>query len=646
MKNNYITAFTKYILALSVIAILIQSCSQQSKLEQPSPDLQTIQENQALSEVPLLLEKAKYSVSPIKEQMLIQASHTLIKHNDYQQAADILQIINTKNLNTDYLAIYHFHQTEILLSKQLTEKALEWLDLYVNPEKTSLENQIRYSKLKARALAHNGEYLASAKERIFIGPLLQSEQRKINNELIWITLSQLETPALEKSYQQESNPNVKAWIELVYINKAFQSDIDAQSKKFDAWISEWKQHDAASALPETISQIQKAAKNRPKKIAILLPESGPLSKSAAAIRQGFMLEYYQALTNGSFTPEIRFYDSSDNALKKLLPPASENEAINLENAFLLLYKKAISEGADLIIGPMNKEYISALEQQAKITTPTLALNYSKDEITKRTAHPLLFQFGLAPEDEITFISEQTFLRGYKNVAILSPEGPWGERLAQTFAQQWNAIGGKVVNTTSYKDERSISPAIKNLLNIDKSEQRFNRLYRYSENQAIFFARRRQDIDFIYLISSPEIARQVMPTLSFHYASDIPVFSSSSIYDGKHNDKDKDLNRLIFTDIPWMFEPQKQQKITEVWPYFDYRYARLVGMGSDAYQLSFQLNILKASERNKLYGATGILTLDETSKIRRQPALARFYGSQPKSFPVLINQRFTESYGYF
>lgn len=637
---------TKYFLLVSTVVILLQNCTQQTKLEQRLPGVQTIQENLLLAEVPRLLKEAKISSSPIKEQTLVQASHTLIKHNEYQQASDILQNINIENLNTDYLAVYHFHQTEILLSKQQTEKAIEWLDLHVNPSLVSLENQIRYSKLKAKTLVHNGQYLSSAKERIYIGPLLPLEQKKTNNELTWITLSQLETHELETSYQNENDPNVKAWIELIYINKAFQNDIDAQSLKFDAWANEWKLHDAASALPETISQIQKAVKERPKNIAFLLPESGPLAKSAAAIKQGFMLEYYQALNKESFTPEIKFYDSSDNALKKLMMPVNENESINLENAFLLLYKKAISEGAEFIIGPMDKDHIAVLEQQVKITTPTLALNYSKNEINKKSAHSLLFQFGLAPEDEIAFISEQAFLRSYKNAAILAPEGPWGERLTQTFAQQWSATGGKVVSTVSYKDERSISPTIKEMLNIDKSEQRFSRLYRYSENKALFFPRRRQDIDFIYLVSSPEIARQIMPTLSFHYANDIPVFSSSSIYDGKHNEKDKDLNRLVFTDIPWMLEQQKQQQMTEIWPHFDYRYARLVGMGSDAYQLSFRINILKASSNNKLYGATGILTLDENSKIRRQPALARFYGSQPKNFPIIINQRFTETYGLF
>ncbi len=625
--------------------MMFQSCSQQTKLERVSPTVKTVEEDLQLSDIPKLLEDAKNSESPTKDHILIQAAHTLIKYGDYQQAIDILQTVNIQNLESEYLPIYHFHQTEILLSKQQATKALEWLDTNVNPAQISLENQIRYGKLKAKALSHNGAYLLSAKERIFIGPLLHTEQKKINNELIWITLSQLETQELEKSYQQELDPNIKAWLELTYINKAFQNDIDTQARKFDAWMSEWKQHDAAGALPETINQIQKAAKNRPSKIAFLLPESGPLSKSANAIKQGFMLEYYQALNKSNPTPEIKFYDSSDDALKKLLITSDKDES-NLDSAFLLLYKQAISEGAELIIGPMNKEYISVLEQQPKITTPTLTLNYSKDDSLKGSSHELLFQFGLAPEDEIFFIVEQAFLRGYKNVAILSPEGVWGERLAQTFTQQWNYLGGKVVSTVSYNDESSISSSIQQMLNIDESEQRFSRVNRLSDFKALFFARRRQDIDFIYLVSSPEIARQIMPTLSFHYASDIPVFSTSSIYDGKYNAQDKDLNHLIFTETPWMTEQQTQQQLIEIWPHFDYRYSRLTGMGSDVFQLSFRINILNASERNKLYGATGVLTLDKNSRINRQPVLARFYDSRPKSFPTLINQKFTEEYENF
>ena len=65
---------------------------------------------------------------------------------------------------------------------------------------------------------------------------------------------------------------------------------------------------------------------------------------------------------------------------------------------------------------------------------------------------------------------------------------------------------------------------------------------------------RDDIDFIFSIGTSDDLKQIKPKLDFYYAENIPVFSTSHIFNGITNSqKDKDLDGIIFCDIPWLFD---------------------------------------------------------------------------------------------
>ena len=65
---------------------------------------------------------------------------------------------------------------------------------------------------------------------------------------------------------------------------------------------------------------------------------------------------------------------------------------------------------------------------------------------------------------------------------------------------------------------------------------------------------RDDIDFIFSIGTSDDLKQIKPKLDFYYAENIPVFSTSHIFSGVINSqKDKDLNDIVFCDIPWLFD---------------------------------------------------------------------------------------------
>ena len=71
-------------------------------------------------------------------------------------------------------------------------------------------------------------------------------------------------------------------------------------------------------------------------------------------------------------------------------------------------------------------------------------------------------------------------------------------------------------------------------------------------------RRRQDTDLILLAANAAAGRLLKAQLKFHNSGDIPVFSTSTVnsFDGRSN---VDLNGVMFTDTPWLIDPQPWPK---------------------------------------------------------------------------------------
>ena len=169
-----------------------------------------------------------------------------------------------------------------------------------------------------------------------------------------------------------------------------------------------------------------------------------------------------------------------------------------------------------------------------------------------------------------------------------------------------------------------------LLGLTSSEHRYQTLKRVIGRAAEFEPRRRQDLDFIFVVARPLKARQLVPQLKFHRSGDLPIIATSHAYAGYENSQqDIDLNGLIINDIPWVFDSLAR---------LDSAYAvlqtenpsnsfnaliRLYALGADAYRLTNQLNSLRRSSSLGIQGATGTLSVDELGYIRRKLQAGKF-----------------------
>ena len=177
-----------------------------------------------------------------------------------------------------------------------------------------------------------------------------------------------------------------------------------------------------------------------------------------------------------------------------------------------------------------------------------------------------------------------------------------------------------------------------MLDVDASEDRASNLRRIVGQSFEFTPRRRQDIDFVFLLGNQTQARGINPTLAFYYAEDIPVYSTSHVYEyGDSRMESIDLNGIRFCDIPWklnLADPSQQQMQT-LWPTSRTNLAPFYALGVDAFRLYPRLEQMKRRPDEKIYGSTGILSLNSQNILIRQLLWAQFSNGSVITSPQVV-----------
>lgn len=570
-----------------------------------------IQEQEALVTKPLIrndqpeqmVELYQHPTLPSSEEQNLQRLHaieTLIQAGDSATAKHNADAINPAELLPEQRSWLNLLYAQILLSSGEAEQAIESM-AQIQPQQLSLDNQIKYFQSQAFAYTLTGNLLDSVKSRIELHQLLTApDELEKNQGAILETLNLLPDTAL----QTNQTDVLAGWMSLSHILK------NINQPDFNAQLSQWRAtFPAHPANLSFLDQPQGAPENTnlsPKSIALLLPDSGTFAQAGKAIRAGFMAAYNHADT--SSRPAIHFYDSEQ------LAPAT-------------LYNQAVSEGAQLIIGPLAKEQIQSLADTTAMNIPVLALNHIPG-LQKNQ----LYQFSLSPLDDADQITRKARSDGHQKVLLLVPENAPGKRIANYLMEDWQNQEGTILETQTYNPkETDFSTPIQKLLNLDESEQRYNKILALIPGIK-YTPRRRQDADAILLSAHSAEARSINPQLQFYQASDIPVYAMPTVYTGQVNASlDADLNKITFCDTPWLFNKGYQGELgmdalQETWKQFPNSYLRLIAMGIDAYNLAMHLSSLEIESYS---GATGNLSLTDDQRIKRKLMCAKFIDGQPE-----------------
>jgi outer membrane PBP1 activator LpoA protein len=607
---------TSTLLSLSLILSLFISACATSPEQRPDNAAQVSRSN--AESIQQLLIDAEASPSPLREQQQLQAASLLLQEKQAGLAEQILlSIIPSQLPATDYARLMSL-MAKLYIQRGEYEQALSSIDspqLIQTMDTLAMEQQLVLNQLRASVFALVGSHLASAQQRIYIDPLLDADAQQKNREAIWRSLMLVSIDELKQYLPTAFGEDYRGWIELALIAKDNQSDLDAQLALLNDWQARLANHPAAKKLPGGLEIIRELAENRPQKIALLLPTTGKLAHFGKAIRDGFIASLLQTQNRGGQVPALKIYDTE----------ASDN--------FITLYQQAVAEGAEMVIGPLDKQRLRLLFDEVDLPVPTLALN----RVENYGIPPQqLFQFGLAPQDEASQIAEIAFLDHRKNAMIIAPQGTWGDKVSLAFSQRWESLGGKVLARSTFTGQDDYSVTIKNALLLQDSEKRAQQVQSLAGEHIEFLPRRREDIDMVFLLARPQQARSIKPLLDYHYAGDLPVYATSRLYSGTLSPKkDRDINGVKFTDMPWMLEtasPLRQTIDTEI-PQSK-QYQRMYALGIDSFQLHPRLRQLEVVPNSRVYGQTGTLKLNQRNEIERQLLLAKIKRGRATLIPFI------------
>jgi len=581
------------LLSALCLAVLLAACA-----SSPSSNLGELPRTPDAT-IEQLLGQAASAKTPAEASLLrLSAADLAYRQHANDRAAQILTQVQVEQLNVGQQIIASTLAAELALVRNQPKQALNALN---HPSlqrlgEASVEQQVRTHTVRARALEADGQTLPAAQERVFIAPLLSGDAAAANSDAIWALVSSLPADQL----QTTGTDDLAGWQSLALAVKS-AGLLDQQKAAINDWRNTHAGHPAAKQLPAALTKLMELTSQPLTKIALLLPQQGQLASVGKALRDGFMAAYYQAQQAGQKPPVVEVFDSS--------------RVTSMDD----FYRQAQAAGAQMVVGPLEKPLVKQLAGRPQLPLTTLALNYSD---TTAANPPQLFQFGLAAEDEAREVSRRARADGLHRAVALVPRGEWGDRVLAAFRQDFEANGGSLLGSQRVDQPVALAQQIGDLMQAHQGANGSN-------------GSRRQDVDFIFLASTPQLAQQIKPTLNFQYAGDVPVYATSNVYSASGDTSQyNDMNGVRFCETPWLLDnanPLRQQVVRQ-WPQAGGSLGRLYAMGADAFGLAPRLEQLKALPDNRMQGLSGNLSVNAGQRIERQLPWAQFNGGQVQRLP--------------
>jgi hypothetical protein len=411
----------------------------------------------------------------------------------------------------------------------------------------------------------------------------------------------------------EKNLVVRGWLELAPLAAEAAHNPTAAAADLPAWLADHSGHPAIEVVRSELLGEQPQSLAAQAHIALLLPITGSAGPLAASVRDGFLTAYYQ--TPAQQRPVIRVYDTGGGQ--------SVTDDITA----------ATQAGADIIVGPLMRQAVAAAAADRMQRPPMLALNFLPDG---QQAPPLFFQFALSPTDEARLVARRVLSDGHHAGVAIVPAGDLGSRVLGSFTQQLESGGGTVLASTMIDTtEADYSDRIKQVLGIDQSRDRLEKLESLLGSRFEFVPRRRDDIQFIFAPAAATIERQLQPQLRFYYAGGIPAYATSEAFEPDPR-ANQDLDGLIFPGMPWMLGSPLAEAVRsaagQAWPAGGPSRGSLFAFGFDAYRLAEALRENRAPSSLDIGGLTGQLTLGPDGRVLRQLVWAQLHGGEVTELP--------------
>lgn len=443
--------------------------------------------------------------------------------------------------------------------------------------------------------------------------LAEPQERSANQRRIWSRMQEATAAGLPLDSPAGTDPVVAAWLALGREAAATGGNPFRLRAALAAWRERNPVHPAAQDLVGRLLEEYRAMTEYPQRVALLLPLGGRHAGAAGVVRDGFIAAYL-AQGNDGERPVLRFYDTT---------------ALGATAA----YDIAARDGADFIVGPLLKEELAELAGAELPAVPGLALNWPDDHFE---LPGYMFQFALAPEEEAAAAARRAIWDGHRRALALAHDTEQGRRMAESFIATFQAEGGEVLGWQVFETRAAdFSVEITALLLLNESRARYQRLQGVLGRNLEYVPRRRQDVDFVFLAARPAEALLIRPQLRFHYAGDLPIYATSSIYDPARSDNGE-LDGVLFADMPWRVDAGDGEFMARFHSFGTNaleRNGRLYAFGADAYRLVPLLHNHSEVLSSGVAGATGMLQVGADGRIHRELEWGRFQDGEVVHAPL-------------
>lgn len=410
----------------------------------------------------------------------------------------------------------------------------------------------------------------------------------------------------------------RGWLELPAV--VTEGDDGAQATAVTAWMAQHPGHPGASFLPpEGLAQagLAPTSSGPATSIALLLPLSGKQQSAGSAVRDGFAAAWF-ASSSADARPRVALYDTA---------------TVGAAAA----YRRAIADGARMVVGPLAKEEIAAVvaAQPAGLPVPTLALNSAA--MTPGTVAPaFLYQFALDPEQEARAVARRIAGDGWVRGIALFPDSSWGQRVHNAFVQELQTAGSVTLMSSQFYDAgaKDFSGPLRAALG------RYGGAGDRSSNPSQPLPPRNAMADqasgpqFAFVAATPQAARALRPQLRFQMTYDLPLYATSDAWDPSVRAA-SDMDGMVFPEMPWLLyggqgAPELWDALHEDWSARGRGRLRLFAFGYDAFRLAQQLGSSAVGAAG-IDGLTGMLELNRADgHVQRSLQFARIESGKPQA----------------
>lgn len=556
------------------------------------------------------LQQAQNSDHDSKADWQLLAIRALLNENQYTGARQQLSELPT-SLTAVQQQEWQLLQSQLQIADHDNDNARLRLDK-LDPATLSHDQQMRYYTLYIAA-SQNHPSLSLLRVYIAQEPLLQGPEHQKNIDATWQTLTTMTAQQTEGIVINASENTLQGWLDLLNTWRAGLHDPDHMQSAISEWQQRYPHNPAAQNLPVGLSMVSVSSAST-HKVALLLPLTGQAQVFSQAISRGF--SDAKNATGGASTnnSEIKVYDTAGQPLSQILNQLQQ-------------------DGATLVVGPLLKTNVD------KMLTSPLAVNV----LALNTPHsaqnrPNVCYFALSPEDEARDAAHHLWDQGKRTPLLLLPRTSLGNRISAAFDQEWQQLGGGMVQQQSFGSIPELKSNINSGAGIrltgtpvirgNTAAGPASATGQQMQSQPISFGKK---VDAVYIVSTQDELQLIKPMIAMKTSSrdSVALYASSrSSQAGAGPDFRLEVDGLQFSDIPLLAgaNPDLMKKAAHDFNN-DYSLIRLYAMGMDAWTLASQFASLRQQPDFHIDGNTGTLSASQDCVVNRKLIWLQYHQGQ-------------------